>query len=125
MSLTFFSTPNAPRGDYEHTHEQAPIVMIPYIILALLSIFFGYVASDVFVGPGSDMLSTALFVHPDHVVMVEGEFALPLFIKNLPALLSVGGAGFALVLYHRYPNVLVSMTETSLGLAIYRFFNAK
>jgi NADH-ubiquinone oxidoreductase chain 5 len=99
--------------------------MIPYIILALLSIFFGYVASDVFVGPGSDMLSTALFVHPDHVVMIEGEFALPLFIKNLPALLSVGGAGLALVLYHRYPNVLVSLTETSLGLAIYRFFNAK
>jgi NADH-ubiquinone oxidoreductase chain 5 len=125
LSLTFFTTPNAPQGDYEHTHEQSTIVMIPYIILALLSIFFGYVASDVFVGPGSDMLSTALFVHPDHVVMIEGEFALPLFIKNLPALLSVGGAGLALVLYHRYPNVLVSLTETSLGLAIYRFFNAK
>ena len=100
LSLTFFTTPNAPRGDYEHTHEQAPIVMIPYLILALLSIFFGYVASDVFVGPGSDMLSTALFVHPDHVVMIEGEFALPLFIKNLPAFLSVLGAGLALVLYH-------------------------
>lgn len=125
MSLTFFTTPNAPRGDYEQTHEQAFIVMVPYIILALLSIFFGYVASDLFVGPGSDMLSTALFVHPNHVVMVEGEFGLPLLIKNLPALLSVGGAGLAILLYHRYPNVLVAMTETRLGLAVYRFFNAK
>ena len=125
LSLTFFTTPNAPRGDYENLHEQKFIVMIPYIILALLSIFFGYVASDLFVGPGSDMLATALFVHPDHVVMVEGEFALPLIIKNLPALLSVGGAGLAILLYHQYPNVLTSMTETSLGLAVYRFFNAK
>ena len=125
MSLTFFTTPNAPRGDYEHTHDQATIVMISYILLALPSIFFGYIASDLFVGPGSDMLATALFVHPNHVVMVEGEFALSLFIKNLPALLSVGGAGLALLVYHRYPNVLVSMTESTLGLAIYRFFNAK
>ena len=71
------------------------------------------------------MLSSALFVHPDHVVMVEGEFGLPLVIKNLPAILSISGAGLALVLYNRYFNVLVEMTETRLGLATYRFLNAK
>jgi NADH-ubiquinone oxidoreductase chain 5 len=74
------------------------------------------------------MLSSALFVHPDHVVMVEGEFGLPLLIKNLPAILSISGAGLALLLYHRYYRasaVLVEMTETRLGLATYRFFNAK
>ncbi len=125
LSLTFFTTPNAPRGDYEHTHEQSIIVCIPYVILALLSIFFGYLASDLFVGPGSDMLSTALFVHPDHIVIIEGEFGLPLLIKNLPAILSVSGAGLALLLYHRYLDVLVYLTETSLGLAIYRFLYAK
>ena len=81
--------------------------MIPYIILALLSIFFGYVASDVFVGLGSYMLYCT--IHTDKVVMIEGEFALPLFIKNL-ALISVGGAGLALRMYHRCPIVLVSMT---------------
>jgi NADH-ubiquinone oxidoreductase chain 5 len=93
--------------------------------LALLSIFFGYIASDLFVGIGSDMLSTALFVHPIHVVIIEGEFALPLLIKNLPAILSVFGAGLAILLYHQYPAVLVYFTYTRLGLAIYRFFNAK
>ena len=125
LSLTFFTTPNAPRGDYEHLHEQSLIVAIPYIILALLSIFFGYIASDVFVGVGSDMLSTALFVHPDHIVMIEGEFALPLAIKNLPAILSITGAGAAMYLYSRSPSVLVYLTETKVGLAMYRFFNAK
>jgi len=125
LSLTFFSTLNAPRGDYEHTHEQSLIVCIPYLILALLSIFFGYLASDLFTGMGSDMLSTALFVHPDHLVTVEAHFGLPLLIKNLPAILTVVGAGLALLLYNRYPSVLVYLTETRLGLAMYRFLNAK
>lgn len=71
------------------------------------------------------MLSTALFVHPDHVTMVEAHFALTPFIKNLPALLTVLGAGLAIVLYHRYPNVLAALTETQVGLAMYRFFNSK
>ena len=98
---------------------------IPYVILACFSIYFGYLASDVFVGMGSDMLSTALFVHPDRLALVEAHFSLNLFIKNLPALLTVLGAGLALLLYHRYPVVLVSLTESGLGLRLYRFLNAK
>lgn len=125
VSLTFFGTANAPRGDYEHLHEQSLIVAIPYVILSILSIFFGYIASDLFVGPGSDMLSTALFMHPDHVSLVDGEFGLPLLIKNLPAILSISGAGLAVLMYHKFPYVLTNMTETSVGLAMYRFFNAK
>lgn len=74
---------------------------------------------------GSNLLSTALFVHPDHVALVEAHYALPIFIKNLPMLLSIGGAGFAILLYHRYPNVLVKITETRIGLAMYQFFNSK
>jgi NADH-ubiquinone oxidoreductase chain 5 len=115
----------APRGDYEHTHEQALIVCIPYVILALLSIFFGYIASDLFTGPGSTILSNALFVHPNHVVIIEGEFALPLMIKNLPLILSLFGAGFALLLYHLFPNVLMYISQTPVGAIMYRFFNAK
>lgn len=129
ISLTFFTTPNAPLSDYENTHEQPLIVAIPYVILAIMSIFFGYVASDLFVGPGSDFLSTALFIHPDNVVMIEGEFALPTLIKNLPVLLSVLSAGAAVALYHQYPSVLTYLTDPGtfggLGLAVYRTFNSK
>jgi len=127
--MTFFTTPNAPREDYMHTHEQPLIVAVPYVILAIMSIFFGYVASDLFVGPGTDFLSTALFIHPDNNVLIEGEFALPTLIKNLPVLLSVLSAGLAVLLYHRYPSVLTYMTDPAtfggLGLAIYKMFNAK
>jgi NADH-ubiquinone oxidoreductase chain 5 len=105
------------------------IVAIPYVILAIMSIFFGFVGSDLFVGAGTDFLSTALFIHPDNNILIEGEFALPTLIKNLPVLVSVISAGLAVILYHRYPYVLTYLTDPyanmGLGLAIYKFFNAK
>lgn len=100
ISLTFLTTPNAPKGDYEHTHEQPLIIMVPLLILSVLSICFGYVAKDSFVGMGSDMLASALFVHPSNITLVEAEFALPTLIKLLPAIGTLLGASLSLLMYH-------------------------
>lgn len=125
ISMTFLTTPNAPKGDYEHTHEQPLIVVIPYVILSLLAIFFGYIAKDLYVGVGSDFLSSALFIHPSHITLIEAEFSLPLFYKLLPAIGSMFGAGTALLLYHRLPEFTVSLTQSKLGYMMYTFFNGK
>lgn len=125
ISMTFLTTPNAPKGDYEHTHEQPLIVMIPLIILALMSIFFGYIAKDSFVGMGSDMLATSLFIHPSHITLVEAEFAVPTLYKLLPAIGTLGGASLALLMYHRFANVTVDLALSGLGKRLYTFFNAK
>ncbi len=101
ISLTFLTIPNAPKGDYEHTHEQPLIVVVPYVILSLLAIFFGYIAKDLFVGPGSDFLASSLFIHPSHITLVEAEFSISLFYKLLPAIGSFLGAAIAVLLYHR------------------------
>lgn len=137
ISMTFLTYPNASKGDYEHTHEQPFIVVIPYVILSLLAIFFGYLAKDLFVGPGSDFLSSALFIHPGHVTLIEAEFAIPLFYKLLPAAGSLLGAGTALLLYHgassasTLPDFTVvlsgaeKLTQSKLGYLLYSFFNGK
>jgi NADH-ubiquinone oxidoreductase chain 5 len=125
ISMTFLTYPNAPKGDYEHTHEQPLIVVIPYVILSLLAIFFGYIAKDLFVGPGSDFLSSALFIHPSHITLIEAEFGLPLFYKLLPAVGSFLGALTALLLYHRLPEFTVNLTQGKAGYAMYKFFNGK
>jgi NADH-ubiquinone oxidoreductase chain 5 len=117
--------PNAPKGDYLHTHEAPTIIVIPLVILSIMSIVFGYVAKDLFVGVGSDFLSTALFQHPDHISLVEAEFGLPLLLKLLPAIGSVFGAGLALYLYHVVPQFTIGLTNTALGNALYKFFNGK
>lgn len=129
ISITFLTYPNAPKVDYEHTHEQPFIVIIPYVILSLLAVFFGYVAKDAFVGVGSDMLSGALFVHPSHITLVEAEFSIPLFYKLLPAVGSVLGALSALYLYQIQVVALFNAKPgdylLTLSHRVYSFLNGK
>jgi NADH-ubiquinone oxidoreductase chain 5 len=125
ISLTFFTVPNAPKGDYLHAHEADMITIIPLVILSIMSIAFGYVAKDLYVGVGTDFLSAALFQHPDHISLIEAEFGLPLVLKLLPAIGSLFGAFLALYLYHSMPAFTISLTDNVIGKALYKFLNGK
>lgn len=125
VSFTFLTYPNASKSVYLHTHDAPIIVIIPLTILSLLAIFFGYIAKDLYVGIGSDFLSPSLFIHPSHISLVEAEFALPLLIKLLPAILTLVGASTALYMYHLVPSFTIELTDSKLGQILYRFFNAK
>ena len=122
ISLTFLTYPNANKSVYIHTHDAPTIVMIPLIILSLLAIFFGYIARDLYVGMGSDFLSSSLFTHPSHITLIEAEFGIPLINKLLPAIGTFIGAGIALYLYHILPVFTIGMTN---GQKLYKFFNGK
>lgn len=127
LTLVFFSTPNAPKVDYENTHESDTFTFIPLIVLSLMSIFFGYIGKDAFVGMGTDFFGSALFTHPNNVYLVEAEFNLPVLIKWLPAIFTLIGflAGFSL---YQYPNVAkyaIDLTKSNIGFKSYSFFNGK
>jgi NADH-ubiquinone oxidoreductase chain 5 len=109
--MTFLTTPNAAKVQYEHAHEQDLLTVLPLLLLALLSIFFGYVAKDAFVGMGSDMLASSLVMLPGNVTLVEAEFALPTAIKLLPAIGTACAAALALLLYHQQASLTVLMTQ--------------
>jgi NADH dehydrogenase subunit 5 C-terminus len=81
--------------------------------------------SEAFVGIGSDFFGNSIFIHPDHVSIVEAEFALPLIIKLAPAILTILGASAALFLYLLFPNLLFKLTDNSFGKSLYVFFNGK
>jgi NADH-ubiquinone oxidoreductase chain 5 len=123
ISLTFFTTPNAPKGDYLHRHEAPIVIIIPLVILSIMSVVFGYVAKDLFVGIGTDFFGTRLFQHPDHVTLIEAEFRLSTSTKLLPMYLSFGGAILSVLLYHVYPTV--SISNSRLGRSLYAFLNGK
>jgi len=125
ISLVFLTYPNAPKTDYLHVHEGDLTVVIPLFILSLFSIFFGYVFADLFVGVGTDFFANSLFIHPDHVTLIEAEFSLPILFKLLPTIGSVFAAALALFLYHKSPTFLVDLTESPLGHSLYSFFNGK
>jgi len=125
ISLVFLTVPNGPIKSYLNSHEASNSVIIPLFILALFSIFFGFVFSDLFVGMGSDFFGNSLFIKPNNISLIEAEFSLPILIKLLPALLSLFGASFAIFLYHYSPLFVIDLTNYSIGRKIYTFLNGK
>lgn len=136
ISLVFLTYPNAPKSDYLNSHEASLSVVIPLTLLSLASIFFGFIFADLFVGMGTDFFGNSLFIHPNHINLVEAEFSMPLLIKLLPTIGSVVAALLAVYLYHnsqlslKNPSgikgqAMIELTDYSLARKIYTFFNGK
>nr|YP_009653000.1 NADH dehydrogenase subunit 5 [Laccaria amethystina]QCG70059.1 NADH dehydrogenase subunit 5 [Laccaria amethystina] len=125
ISLVFLTYPNGPKESYLNSHESNIFVVIPLLVLALFSIFFGYIFSDLFVGLGSDFFANSLFTHPNKISIIEAEFSLNPVIKLLPAFLSLIGASIAIFMYHLQPLFLINLSNTVLGRKIYSFLNGK
>ena len=53
LYLTFITNPNGPMINYKKAHEGDIFMSIPLIVLAIFSIFFGYLTKDIFIGLGS------------------------------------------------------------------------
>jgi NADH-ubiquinone oxidoreductase chain 5 len=125
ICLVFLTVPNGPKQSYLNAHEANNKVIIPLFLLALFSIFFGFIFSDLFVGMASDFFSNALFIKPNNISLIEAEFSLPLIIKLLPALLSLFGASLAIFLYHKSSTFIIDLTDNFIGQSLYTFFNGK
>src|SRR5258705_2554730 len=74
LFLTFLTNPNGSIVNYKQAHaahEGDIFLSLPLIILAIFSIFFGYITKDIFIGLGSDFFSdNSLFIHPKHEIML-------------------------------------------------------
>jgi len=125
ISLVFLTVPNGAKNSYLNSHEANLAVILPLFVLALFSIFFGFVFSDLFVGVGSDFFANSLFIHPNNISIIEAEFSLPILIKLLPSILSLFGALLAIFLYHNSTSFVIYLTENSLGRKFYTFLNGK
>jgi NADH-ubiquinone oxidoreductase chain 5 len=108
ISLVFLTTPQGNKESYLNSHESKIAVIIPLLILAIFSIFFGFIFSDLFVGLGTDFWANSVFTHPNNISLVEAEFSLNPIIKLLPAILSFSGAALAIYLYHVQPILLIN-----------------
>lgn len=124
LSLTFFASPSGSRHDYEHIHEQPIIVIVPLAFLALIAIFFGFLAKDAF-ALGSDILSNSLFSHPNHTYVIEAEFSIPMHYKLLPLYAILSGSVIGILLYHVGIEHTLAFNLSSIGKSIYTFLNGK
>jgi NADH-ubiquinone oxidoreductase chain 5 len=129
LYLTFLTNPNGPLVNYKQGHaaHEADIFMsIPLIILAIFSIFFGYLAKDIFLGLGSGFfLDNSLFIHPLHEIMLDTEFAVPILFKILPLFFTISLSLLSITFTEFYPKILIKFKLSNIGYNIFSFFNQR
>jgi NADH-ubiquinone oxidoreductase chain 5 len=113
LCLAFLGEPAGARQVYEHTHDQPLVIAVPLVVLSILAIFFGYLAQDLFVGIGSDVM-------PMPTARLDGEFQP---VDLTPTVLTLLAAIAAYFIYTT-PSAalgLAGLGNTALG----RFLTAK
>ena len=129
LYLTFMTNPNGPLINYKKSHaaHEGDIFMsLPLIILAVLSIFFGYITKDIFIGLGSNFFSdNSLFIHPLHEIMLDTEFAVPTLFKLLPLFFTISLSIISIIFTEFYPKLLINFKLSSLGYNLFSFFNQR
>jgi NADH-ubiquinone oxidoreductase chain 5 len=125
LHLTFLSKTNAYPKVLENAHEPSWPMSFPLVFLCFGSIFVGYLTKDLLIGVGTDFWSNAIFTHPKNLTLLEAEF-IPHYIKLVPLVISILGAGSSFVLYTYFVEKLFAWkVENSLGRKIYTFLNGK
>jgi len=126
LYLTFLTNPNGPLVNYKHAHEGDIFMSMPLIILAIFSIFFGYVTKDIFIGLGSNFFSdNSLFIHPSHEIMLDTEFAVPTIFKILPLIFTVSLSFLSIIFSEFIPKAIISFKFSRFGYNVYSFFNQR
>ena len=129
LYLTFMTNPNGPLINYKKSHpaHDGDIFMsFPLIVLAIFSIFFGYITKDIFIGLGSNFFSdNGLFIHPLHEIMLDTEFAVPTLFKLLPLIFTISLSIISIVFTELYPKLLIKFKLSLLGYNIFGFFNQR
>ena len=126
LFLTFLGNPNGSISSYKHAHEGNLFLNLPLIILAIFSIFFGFVLKDIFIGLGSGFFSdNSLFIHPTHEILMNTEFALPTIFKLLPLIGTVSFTIIAIIFSEFLPENVLGFKLSRLGYNIFGFFNQR
>jgi NADH:ubiquinone oxidoreductase subunit 5 (chain L)/Multisubunit Na+/H+ antiporter, MnhA subunit len=142
LYLTFLSNPNGPRTyyrlaidnffsaqaikSYKPAHEGDFFLTLPLVILALFSIFFGFITKDIFIGLGSNFfVDNSLFIHPIHEIMIDTEFAVPVLFKLLPFIFTISFSVIALTLSELLSELVIYFKFSRFGYNIFGFFNQR
>jgi NADH-ubiquinone oxidoreductase chain 5 len=126
LYLTFLTNPNGPLINYKQVHESDIFMSLPLIILAIFSIFFGYITKDIFIGLGSGFFSdNSLFIHTSHEIMLDTEFAVPIVLKLLPLIFTILLSILSIIISEFLPKLLLLFKFSTFGYNVFSFFNQR
>nr|Q8HHD2.1 RecName: Full=NADH-ubiquinone oxidoreductase chain 5 [Cryphonectria parasitica]AAO14099.1 NADH-ubiquinone oxireductase subunit 5 [Cryphonectria parasitica] len=124
--LTFLANPNGSLMTVRHAHEGDIFLTLPLVILAIFSIFFGYLTKDIFIGLGSSFfVDNSLYVHPVHEILIDTEFGVPTVFKILPFIFTVLFSILAILLSEFIPGSVFNFKLSRFGYNLFGFFNQR
>jgi NADH-ubiquinone oxidoreductase chain 5 len=85
---------NLHKQSATHAHDADSVMAFVLIVLALGSIYAGWLFKPMFIGLGTDFWNNSISIHPGSSMFIEAEF-LHMGVKLLPLVLTISGACLA------------------------------
>ena len=124
LYLTFLTNPNGPIVNYKNAHEGDIYMSLPLVILGLFSIFFGFLAKDIYIGLGTGFfIDNSLFIHPMREIAISTEFSVSTLYKLLPLLCTIIFSILSIILSEFLPLILINFKFSRIGYNIFGFFS--
>lgn len=124
LFLTFLAPSATFKVSTSKVHDAPFVLGFPLILLALGSIFVGYLAKDMMIGLGTSFWSNSLFILPKHSVLLESEY-IPQGYKFIPLLFTFLGACFAYIVTMSAVFTSYALKLTKGGRSLYTFLNKR
>jgi len=114
--MTFHGKPRASADVMHHVHESPPVMLVPLYILAVGSLFAGFLFKEYFVGHHYDgFWQGALFTLPDNHILHEFHY-VPLWVAASPFAAMIVGFLVAYQFYIRRPERPKELAKQHRGL---------
>jgi NADH-ubiquinone oxidoreductase chain 5 len=115
LILTFFNKPRMSYKTIAGVHEASTKMIIPLVVLAVCSMFIGYLTKDLFVGLGTPVWNNSFFAYPYNNLILESE-VLQRELKLLPFFAFIYGVITPIIFYFnlkeaRIKNIIVTEGE--------------
>lgn len=98
---------------------------LPLVILAIFSIFFGFMTKEIYIGLGTGFFENSIYIHPLQEIFIDTEFGITSLLKLMPLTFTIFIIGFSIIVHEFYPYIINKFKWDRLGYLIYGFFNQR
>jgi NADH-ubiquinone oxidoreductase chain 5 len=106
LFLTFLSNPNGSLKYYKNAHEGDIFMSLPLVILAIFSIFFGFITKEIYIGLGTGFFENSIYIHPLQEIFIDTEFCITSLLKLIPLTLTIFVIVFSIIIHEFYPYII-------------------
>ena len=126
LFLTFLSPTSQTKVNAKHVHDAPLLIAIPLILLAIGSIFVGFLGKDMMIGIGTHFWGNSIFVLPSNSNILESEF-IPQIIKILPLGFTMAGLFIAFIVNQAEIGKINSyrIKTSRFGISLYYMLNKR